>query len=47
MDPRTGLQDKEKLKFLTLPGLELRPLCFPARSHWLYRQRYSVFLKKL
>jgi hypothetical protein len=25
--PRTGLDDVEKRKFLTLPGLKLRPLC--------------------
>jgi hypothetical protein len=30
--PRTGLDDVEKRKFLTLSGLELRPLCRPARS---------------
>jgi hypothetical protein len=29
---RAGLDDLEKRKFLTLPGLELRPLCRPARS---------------
>jgi hypothetical protein len=27
--PRTGLDDVEKRKFLTLQGLELRPLCRP------------------
>jgi hypothetical protein len=27
--PRAGLNDVEKRKFLTLPGLELRPLCRP------------------
>jgi hypothetical protein len=27
-------------KYLTLPGLELRPLGCPARSQSLYRQRY-------
>jgi hypothetical protein len=32
VDPRTGLDDFEKRKFLTLPGLELRPLGRPARS---------------
>jgi hypothetical protein len=26
MDPRAGLDDLEKRKFLTLPGLELNPL---------------------
>jgi hypothetical protein len=40
MDPRAGLNDVEKRKFLTLPGLELRPLCRPARSQSLYRLSY-------
>jgi hypothetical protein len=30
--PRAGLDDLKKRKFLTLPGLELRPLGRPARS---------------
>jgi hypothetical protein len=30
----------EKRKFLTLPGLELRPLSRPARCQSLYRLRY-------
>jgi hypothetical protein len=38
--PRTGLDDVENRKFLTLPGLELRPLCRPARRQSLYRLRY-------
>jgi hypothetical protein len=38
--PRAGLDDLEKRKFLTLPGLELRPLGRPARSQWLYRLSY-------
>jgi hypothetical protein len=38
--PRTGLDDVEKNKFLTLPGLELRPLGRPARNQSLYRLRY-------
>jgi hypothetical protein len=29
---RAGLDDLEKRKFLTLPGLEIRPLGRPARS---------------
>jgi hypothetical protein len=29
---RAGQDDLEKRRFLTLPGLELRPLCRPARS---------------
>jgi hypothetical protein len=35
LDPRAGLDDVEKKKFLTLPGLELRSLGRPARSHSL------------
>jgi hypothetical protein len=38
--PRAGMDDMEKRKFLTLPGLELRPLRRPARSQLLYRLRY-------
>jgi hypothetical protein len=40
MDPRAGLYDMEKWKFLTLPGLELRCLGRPASSQSLYRVRY-------
>jgi hypothetical protein len=40
MGPRAGLDDVEKRKFLTLPGLELRPLGPLARSQSLYRLRY-------
>jgi hypothetical protein len=32
MDLRAGLDDLQKRKFLTLPGLELLPLGRPARS---------------
>jgi hypothetical protein len=32
VDPRAGLDNVEKRKFLTLPGLELRPLRRPAHS---------------
>jgi hypothetical protein len=39
--PRAGLDDLEKRKFLTLPGLELWPLGRPARNQLLYRLRYS------
>jgi hypothetical protein len=35
--PRARLDDVEKRKFLTLPGLELRPIGCPARSQSLYR----------
>jgi hypothetical protein len=38
--PRAGLDDVEKRKFLTLPGLELRPLGRPARNQSLYRLSY-------
>jgi hypothetical protein len=40
VDSRAGLDDVEKRKFLTLPALELRPLCHPARSQSLYRLSY-------
>jgi hypothetical protein len=40
VDPRAGLNDTEKLKFLTLLGLELRRLGRPSRSQSLYRLRY-------
>jgi hypothetical protein len=41
MDLRVGLDDVEKRKFLTLQGLEFRPLGLPARSQSLYRLLYS------
>jgi hypothetical protein len=40
MDPKAGLDDVEKRKFLTLPGLELRPFSRPARSQSQHRLRY-------
>jgi hypothetical protein len=40
VDPRAGLDDVEKRKFLPPPGLKLRPLGRPARSQSLYRLRY-------
>jgi hypothetical protein len=40
VDPFAGLDDVEKKKFLTLPGLEIRPFSRPARSQSLYRLRY-------
>jgi hypothetical protein len=40
VDPRAGLDDVEKRKFLILPGLELRPLSRLAHSQSLYRLRY-------
>jgi hypothetical protein len=39
--PRTGLDDVEKIKFLTLQELELRPHGLPARSQLLYRLRIN------
>jgi hypothetical protein len=38
--PRTGLDDVEKRKSLTQPGLELRPLGCPAHNQSLYRLSY-------
>jgi hypothetical protein len=40
VNPRAGLDHLERRKFLTLPGLELRPLRRPARSQSLYRLSY-------
>jgi hypothetical protein len=37
--PRAGLDGVEKRKFLTLPGLELRPFGRPARSQSVFRLR--------
>jgi hypothetical protein len=37
--PKAGVDDTEKWKFLTSPGIELRPLC-PASSQSLYRLSY-------
>jgi hypothetical protein len=35
--PRADMDDTEKRKMSSLPGLELRSLCRPARGQWLYR----------
>jgi hypothetical protein len=40
VDPRAGLEDVEKRKFLTLSGLELRPLDRPARIASCYTSFY-------
>jgi hypothetical protein len=40
VDPRAGLDDVEKRKFLTLQGRELGPLGRPAPSQSLYRLSY-------
>jgi hypothetical protein len=42
VDPRAGLEDVEKRKFLARPGLELRPLGRPARSQSLSRLRHRA-----
>jgi hypothetical protein len=39
VDSRAGLDDLEKRKFLTLPGLKLRPLSCRAHSQSVYRLR--------
>jgi hypothetical protein len=44
--PRAGLDDVQKRKFLTLPGLELPPLDRPARCQPLYRLRWEDQLHK-
>jgi hypothetical protein len=40
VDPKAGLDDLKKRKFLTLLGLELQPLSHPACSKSLYRLHY-------
>jgi hypothetical protein len=40
VNTRAGLDDVEKRKFLTLQGLEPRPLHLPAHSQSLHRLRY-------
>jgi hypothetical protein len=45
--PRTGLDDVEKRKFLTLPGLEIRPLGRPVRNPSLNRLSYPNSSHKL
>jgi hypothetical protein len=41
VNPRADLENVEKRKFLTLPGLELQPLGRPAHSQSLYRLPYT------
>jgi hypothetical protein len=41
VDPRAGLDDVEKRKFLLVPGLEPQLLGRPARNLSLYRLRYQ------
>jgi hypothetical protein len=40
VDPRAGLDLVWKRKFLTLPGLELRPFGHPVRKYSLHRLCY-------
>jgi hypothetical protein len=40
VDPSAGLDDVAKIKFVTLPGLEIRSFGRPARIQSLYRLRY-------
>jgi hypothetical protein len=40
MGPRAGVDDVDKRKFLTIPGLELRPLVRPTCSQSLCQLRY-------
>jgi hypothetical protein len=47
MDPKFGLDDMGKRKFLTLPGLERRLLGHPARSQSLYRLRCNFSMLNL
>jgi hypothetical protein len=44
VNPRAGLHNVEKRKFLTLPGLELRPLGHSARIPSLYRLHNWVLI---
>jgi hypothetical protein len=41
--PRFGPDVTEERKWLTIQGLEPRPLDPPARSQWLYQLRFRVF----
>jgi hypothetical protein len=45
MGPRAGLDDVEKRKFLTLQGLEFRPLSRPASSQSLSRLLLEFSIK--
>jgi hypothetical protein len=42
MDLRTGLDNMEKRKISTLPGIEIRPFGRPGHSQSLYRLRYPI-----
>jgi hypothetical protein len=45
VDPGAGIDEGEKRKFVTLKGLELRPLGRPAGSQSLYRPQYPCPIK--
>jgi hypothetical protein len=50
--PRAGLDDMEKITFLTLPGLELQLLCRPAHSQYTFtiqaeKFKQTLFARKL
>jgi hypothetical protein len=47
VDLRAGLDNVEKRKFFTIPGLELRTLGRLSRSQSLYRLRYPGFFIEL
>jgi hypothetical protein len=42
VNPRAGVDDLEKIKFFTLPGLELRTLGRPVRSQSLSRLLFNA-----
>jgi hypothetical protein len=42
MNPRAGLDDVEKRKFLTIPGLEIRPLSVQPVASGCYPVSYFV-----
>jgi hypothetical protein len=44
VDPGNSLDDMEKLKLFTVPGLELQPLGHPVCSQSLNRLRYHSLL---
>jgi hypothetical protein len=48
VDPRVGLDDFEKRKFLTLPGLKLRPACSQSlfRLYFLLRKICNIKYSK-
>jgi hypothetical protein len=47
VDPRAGLDDMEKLKFLTLLGLKLRSLSHPACSQLLLAYTTVVHIHRI